>query len=297
MKIKSIWVDLSLFDGGEGATGEGSPAGEVSSEATESAAETQSGEEEQSDADSQPTEEERAKKYQEFKKEYKDLYTKEFQDTFNRRFKDVKNMEKQLSEYSQLMDMLNERYDCKDVKSAMEALENDTTFWEQKAYDMGLPVEQAKEISKLKRENRAFHEQMNFIKSQQMANETRQAWENEAEGLKAQYPDLDIDSEVADQRFQDLLVSLTKAGFENPVQIAYETCHADEVKAAIASHVAQQTEKKVTDNIKAKGSRPVENGASSSNAFSQKVDVSKLTDKEMDEYIKRASRGEMISFN
>ena len=294
MKIKNIWVDLSLFDG-EG--GEGSaPAGEVSSEATESAAETQSGEEEQSDADSQPTEEERAKKYQEFKKEYKKEFARDFQETFNRRHKELKGMENQLNEYSQLMEMLRERYDCTDVKSAMEALDNDTTFWEQKAYDMGLPVEQVKEISKLKRENRAFHEQMNFIQSQQRANETRQAWENEAEGLKAQYPDLDIDSEVADQRFQDLLVSLTKAGFTNPVQIAYESCHADEVKGAIANYVAQQTEKKVTDNIKAKGSRPVENGASSSNAFSQKVDVSKLTDKEMDEYIKRASRGEMISF-
>ena len=296
MKIKSIWVDLSLFDGGEGATGEGSPAGEVSSEATESAAETQAGEEEQSDADSQPTEEERLKAYQEFKKEYKDLYTKEFQDTFNRRFKDVKNMEKQLGEYSQLMEMLNERYDCTDVKSAMEALDNDTTFWEQKAYDEGLPVEKVKEISKLKRENRAFQEHMNFIQSQQRATQTREAWEAEAANLQAQYPDLDIDAEVADQRFQDLLVSLTKAGFPNPVQIAYESCHADEVKGAIANYVAQQTEKKVTDNIKAKGARPVENGASSSNAFSQKVDVSKLTDKEMDEYIKRASRGEMISF-
>lgn len=291
MKIKTIWVDLSLFDGEGGA--EGTPAGEVS---TESAAETQSGESNTSDADSQPTEEERAKAYQQFKKDYKDLYAKDFQDTFNRRFKDVKNLENQLNEYTPLMDMLRERYDVSDVKSAIKALENDNAYWEQAAYDAGMSVEQYKEVSKLKRENRAFQEQMEYVQSQQRAIQTRQAWEAEVESLKAQYPDLDVDAECADQRFQDLLVSLTKSGFSNPVQIAYETCHADEVKAAIASHVAQQTEKKVTDNIKAKGSRPVENGASSSNAFSQKVDVSKLTDKEMDEYIRRAQRGEMISF-
>lgn len=295
MKIKSIWVDLSLFDGEGGA--EGAPAGETSSDnATESAAETQSGESNTSDADSQPTEEERAKAYQQFKKEYKDLYTKDFQETFNRRFKDVKNLESQLGEFAPLMDMLRDRYNVSDVKSAIKALENDNAYWEQAAYDAGMSVEQYKEVSKLKRENRAFQEQMEYVQSQQRAIQTRQAWEAEVESLKAQYPDLDVDAECADQRFQDLLVSLTKAGFSNPVQIAYETCHADEVKAAIASHVAQQTEKKVTDNIKAKGSRPVENGASSSNAFSQKVDVSKLTDKEMDEYIRRAQRGEMISF-
>lgn len=296
MKIKSIWVDLSLFDGGAdgGAEGaEGTPAGEVSNE---SAAETQSGESNTSDADSQPTEEERAKAYQQFKKDYKDLYAKDFQETFNRRFKDVKNLESQLSEYTPLMDMLRERYDVSDVKSAIKALENDNAYWEQAAYDAGMSVEQYKEVSKLKRENRAFQEQMEFVQNQQRAIQTRQAWEAEAESLRAQYPDLDVNAEIANPQFESLLVSLTRAGFENPMQIAYETCHADEVKAAIASHVAQQTEKKVTDNIKAKGSRPVENGASSSNAFSQKVDVSKLTDKEMDEYIKRASRGETISF-
>ena len=292
MKIKTIWVDLSLFDGESGA--EGAPAGEVS---TESAAETQSGESNTSDADSQPTEEERAKAYQQFKKDYKDLYAKDFQETFNRRFKDVKNLESQLSEYTPLMDMLRERYDVSDVKSAIKALENDNAYWEQAAYDAGMSVEQYKEVSKLKRENRAFQEQMEFVQNQQRAIQTRQAWEAEAESLRAQYPDLDVNAEIANPQFESLLVSLTRAGFENPMQIAYETCHADEVKAAIASHVAQQTEKKVTDNIKAKGSRPVENGASSSNAFSQKVDVSKLTDKEMDEYIKRASRGESISFS
>lgn len=295
MKIKTIWVDLSLFDGADGGAdgAEGAPAGEVS---TESAAETQSGESNTSDADSQPTEEERAKAYQQFKKDYKDLYAKDFQETFNRRFKDVKNLESQLSEYTPLMDMLRERYDVSDVKSAIKALENDNAYWEQAAYDAGMSVEQYKEVSKLKRENRAFQEQMEYVQNQQRAIQTRQAWEAEAESLRAQYPDLDVNAEIANPQFESLLVSLTRAGFENPMQIAYETCHADEVKAAIASHVAQQTEKKVTDNIKAKGSRPVENGASSSNAFSQKVDVSKLTDKEMDEYIKRASRGETISF-
>lgn len=297
MKIKSIWVDLSLFDGGAdgGAEGaEGTSAGEVS---TESAAETQPGESNTSDADSQPTEEERAKAYQQFKKDYKDLYTKDFQETFNRRFKDVKNLESQLNEYTPLMDMLKERYNVSDVKGAIKALENDDAYWEQAAYDNNMSVEQYKEVSKLKRENRAFHEQMEYIQSQQRAVQTRQAWESEVESLKAQYPDMDIASEIEDQRFQNLLLSLTQAGFPNPVQIAYETCHADEVKAAIVSHVAQQTEKKVTDNIKAKGSRPVENGASSSNAFSQKVDVANLTDKEMDEYIRRSQRGESISFN
>lgn len=292
MKIKHIWVDLSLFDG-EGAEGaEGAPTGENSDNATESDAETQSGESNTSDADSEPTEEERARAYQQFKKDYKDLYAKDFQETFNRRFKDVKEMENQLSEYSKLMRMLKERYEFSDVQGAIKALENDDAYWEQLAYEKNMSVEQVKEISKYRRLSSDLQAEKEALERQAIQNQIVDELRAQELEMQEIVPDFNLDDELNyDPNFKRLV--------ENgvPIRQAYEVIHFDEVKNAIIVHTAQQTQKQVTDNIKAKGSRPVENGASSSNAFSQKVDVSKLTDKEMDDYIRRAQRGESISFN
>ena len=79
------------------------------------------------------------------------------------------------------------------------------------------------------------------------------------------------------------------------MQKAYEVSHFDEIKENLAQVSAQRTAKAVTDNIRAKGNRPVENGTSSQGAISVKSNVESLTNKEIDELIKRAERGEIIS--
>lgn len=288
MKIKHIWVDLNLFDG------EGAPAGESSGEAAESAAETQTGEaenSEESDADSEPTEEERRQAYNDLIKEYKDFYTKDTQEMINRRFKETKNLEKQLKEYAPLMDILSQRYNVSDVQSAIKAMEDDNAYWEQLAYDAGMSVDQYKMVSKLQRENRALLQAQQEVLQQQETDRLVNQWKAEEAELQAIYPEFNLDAELM---ANPELGRLMQSGV--PMRHAYEVLHFDEIQNAAMSYTAQQTAKAVTDNIRANGNRPVENGASKGNAFTQKVDVSKLTDKEMDEYIRRAARGETISF-
>ena len=287
MRLKHIWVDLDLFDG-EGA-GEGT-SGESSESATPSDAETDTGEEEESDADSEPTEEERRQAYDELIKEYKDFYTKDTQQMINRRFKETKNLEAQLNEYAPLMDILSQRYNVSDVQSAIKAMEDDNAYWEQLAYDAGMTVEQYKEVSKLRRENKAL------IKAQQQAQvdyQTEQqlmSWREQEAQMKELYSDFNLDYEIQNPDFARLLQSGV------PVKTAYEVLHMDEIQDALMSYTAQRTAKQVADDIKANSSRPTENGASKGNAFTQKVDVSKLTNKEMDDYIRRAARGETVTF-
>lgn len=291
MKIKHIWVNLSLFDGaaaGEGATGESS------GESAPSAAGTESGEgeytEEESDADSEPSPEEREEAYKTFKKEYKDLYAKDTQELINRRFKETKNLEKQLGEYSQLMNFLSQRYGTSDIQSTIKAMENDNAYWEQAAYDAGMSVEQYKEVSRLKRENAALLQAQQQVQQQQETDRIFAEWKEQEAEIQEIYPDFDAEEEISNNPdFARLLSSGV------PMRHAYEVIHLDEIQEATVNFTAKQTAKAVTDNIRAKGNRPVENGAASQNAFTQKVDVSKLTDKEMDDLIRRARSGETVT--
>ena len=63
------------------------------------------------------------------------------------------------------------------------------------------------------------------------------------------------------------------------------------------SKATAQVEKTVTDNIRARGARPQENGAAPKSAVVVKDDVSKLTPADRAEIARRAAMGETITFN
>ena len=61
-------------------------------------------------------------------------------------------------------------------------------------------------------------------------------------------------------------------------------------------YAVQQASQKIVNGIKAKGSRPTENGVSSGSAAVVKSDVNALTKKDREEIERRVMRGERISF-
>ena len=117
-----------------------------------------------------------------------------------------------------------------------------------------------------------------------------QRWYSQAEEARQAYPDLDLERESQDPRFLGML----KAGV--PVQHAYEVIHMDAIKAGVAQSAAQTAARQVTDNVRARGARPAENGVSSGSGFLVKSDVSKLTKKDRAEIARRAAHGEKIIF-
>jgi hypothetical protein len=68
----------------------------------------------------------------------------------------------------------------------------------------------------------------------------------------------------------------------------------EEIKAAERQLAAKAAEKQVTANVRARGSRPAENGTNSQGAFTIKNDPSKWSKKDRAEVVRRAQRGEQI---
>ena len=224
--------------------------------------------------------------------EYKDVYTEEVQQIINRRFKDNKVMEASLNAQKPILDMLMQRYQIADGDMAklQAAIEEDNSYWQEAADKEGMTVEQYKERMKLMHENAEFHAKEAQRAGEQAAQQQFARWAQEAESVKQLYPSFNMNAEMQNGHFRDLL----KKGVS--VQKAFELIHMDEIINATARNAAKTASEQMTANIKSRAARPSENGTSSKSAVIVKNDVSSLTRAERAEIARRAQRGEKMKF-
>ena len=121
-------------------------------------------------------------------------------------------------------------------------------------------------------------------------NEIISRWKSEAENVKNIYPGFDFETELSNPKFTRLL------GSGVSVKTAFEALHMDDIMGGAMAYTANKVSKKITDNIRARGARPVENGSNQAAAATIKNDVTKLTAKDRAEIAKRVRNGEKISF-
>lgn len=237
------------------------------------------------------TKEARSARYREMiEGEYKDEYAADFQQKFNQRFKDYKSLQERVDGYQPIMDVLAQRYGESDPAKLAEKINNDTAYWEEAADEAGMTVDQFKEMQRLKAQNEQLMKQQRQRQGEEAANAQIQAWYQEAEQLKTKYPAFDLNTEVKDRNFLSMLKSGT------PMELAYKVIHMDEMMNSAVLQSAANTEQRVVANVKAKGTRPPEGGASAQAAAVVKDDVSKLTKEDRAAIARRAARGETIIF-
>lgn len=260
----------------------------TSGEATEASASVGTVE---SKANAEETPEDRQKAYNDLVKgKYKDLFTQDTQRIINQRFKETKTQQEQLEKQGAVLNILMDRYNTKDLEGLQKAIEDDDSMWENLADDAGMTVKQYKEYSRIQRENREMRAREQEMETQRKADEIMRQWNEEAEALRQKFPQFDLNAECQNPQFVNMLRHGT------PVEVAYKALHLDEIVTEAMKTTAQAAEKRVVDNVRAKGARPVENGLSSASTFTVKSDVSKLSKADRAEIARRAISGEQISF-
>lgn len=117
-----------------------------------------------------------------------------------------------------------------------------------------------------------------------------QALEQQAEDTRKLYPEFELQGELQNPRFRQLV--------QNGVDVctAYEVLHKDELISAAVEQAAQSVEEKLTNRILAGSRRPTENGANGQSAALIKSDVSQLTKADRKNIIRRVQQGERIKF-
>lgn len=224
------------------------------------------------------------------KGEYKDLYNARMQDTLRKRLQATNETVEKYNSLSPALDMLSKKYgiDASNVKELVSAIEEDDSYYEQEAMEKGISVEHLKTIRKMERENTELRRQMQEKETRENASRLYASWMDQAERVKGVYPSFNLESEMQNPKFIDLLRS------NIDVRTAYEVLHKDEIIPAAMQFTAKTVEQKLTNKIIAGSARPDENGIESSGAAVVKRDVSKLSDDEMDDIIRRVQQGERV---
>ena len=226
------------------------------------------------------------------KGKYKDQYNAKMSDTVQKRLKGTKEQVAKLESLNPVLEMLGKKYgvDATDAEALIKAVEEDDSYFEEEALELGVPVEQLKQFKKTERENAELRRQMEEISTKENAAKIYQGWLDQAEEAKKFYPSLDLETEMQNPKFVDLLRN------NIDVKTAFQVLHQDEIMPAAMQYTAKAVEQKLTNNIIANGQRPTENGNSSQSASVIKSDVSQLTKADREEIIRRVARGEKIRF-
>ena len=239
-----------------------------------------------------PTEDRNAKFEELIKGEYKDLYDAKVKDTVTKRLKGTKEQVAKLESLSPILDLLGKKYgvESTDVESLIKAVEEDDSYFEAEAMEMGITTDQLRQMKKFERENAELKRQIDEQKTQEKAAEIYRGWLEQAEVAKQYFPNFDLDTEMQNPQFVDLL----RANID--VKTAFQVLHQDELIPQLMQHTAKTVEQKLANNIRANGARPTENGTSSSAASITKSDVSQLTKADRAEIARQVAMGKRIVF-
>lgn len=305
-------VDLHLFDGaaaavgGEGTqaeTGPANPTGRESlknvvygkdpqGQAAEPTQQTEGTQAPFAGSTGEGTEPDPAQVFEEMiKGQYKDQFQNKVQSILDRRFKSMNDQKAQVDAYKGVVDPLMEIYGTKDLQDLRKAILKDNGKVEQLADEAGMSVDQYLAYQETMRQNAQYQAAEAERIAQEESDRIYEDWMQQAQELKADYPNFDLEAEVENPAFLDLI--------KNPnidIRTAYEALHLSEIMQGTASHVAEAVRQNTVNTIRARGMRPTENGLSEQPGIVRKTDASKLSKADREEIAKRVARGETISF-
>lgn len=245
--------------------------------------------------------EERRKAYDEYiKGEGKEFFDEDTQTIVQKRVKGEKALKDELGKKNPFIEALADKYnhDPNDLDGLMAKITNDRDFYAEAAAEAGMDSpETYRKYKESQRKIQAYEAEQKRIADEKEAQEKRSfvnkqmnAWKTEAEALKAKYPDFNFEEDQEDKEFAKML----RAGAS--VEMAYQAKHHAEIVAKEVEAAKVATEKAVIENLRAKGNRPIEGGASSTSAPLTGFDVRTLTKAQRADLARQAAQGKRIEF-
>lgn len=186
-------------------------------------------------------------------------YNKQMQAVVQSRLKSAKGAEEAMAALTPALELLARQYKIDPTKMDYQALaaaiSDDNSLYEDKALEMGVPVEEAKKIDQ--KEQQEAREARTL--EQQAIQQHIARLEQQGEELKKVFPNFDLRTELQNPAFARM--TAPGKGIMS-VEDAYRAVHRKEIEAASMQVIAQRTAEKFSNAIQAGGRRPDEAGTS-----------------------------------
>ena len=293
-------INLRMFDGASSGAGDGDSSASGVTNSTAASANGNNLEnvvygKQPNDPNGVANAEDAKAKYDSYRKgEGKQFIDKDIETAIRRRFKDYNTLKESNTKMQNVMSALATRYgiDANDTDALSKAIADDDSYYEKAADNANMSVEQYKKMMRLEAENAELQRIRAEEANRAEFNRRYAEWSAQAEGAKTVYPNLDLNAEMQNKDFFDLV----NRGID--VKTAFEVIHKDEIINGAVSVTAQRTaqaiQQQTVNNIRTKGLRPNESAGSAQSGFVPKTDPSKWTKKDRQEIERRVMKGDKI---
>ena len=226
-------------------------------------------------------------------------YNKQMQATIRARLKSAGAAEESLAKMAPALEVLARKHgldpENPDYDALAKAINDDDTYYEDKALELGTTVEAAKHIDQQERDTKRQKRQEEMNLEQQKIQQHFIRLEQQGEALKKMFPNFDLRTELQNPVFARM--TAPGQGLMS-VEDAYRAVHRKEIEAAQSQVIAQRTAEKMSNAIQAGSRRPDENGTSGQSASVTTFDYSKASKAQRDALKQQiraaAARGEKL---
>ena len=229
------------------------------------------------------------------KGEYRDEFAKRTQRIIDQRFKQTRELESRWESAQPMLQALAGRYGVRadDLDALSRAVEGDLSYAREESARHGMDVETFQTWKRTQAENERLRYEGEQREQAGQRAQMAARWTREAEAAAGAYPGFDLLAEARHPQTGKRFLTLMRNG--ESVKSAYEIVHRDELMTGALRYAAQEAQRRAMDDIRARGLRPDENGASGSAAAdTSRKGLDQLTRAEREAIHRRVMRGEII---
>ena len=217
-------------------------------------------------------------------------YNKQMQATIQSRLRSAKGAEETLGKLAPALELLARQHNLDpaniDYDALAKAINNDRSYYEEKALEMGVSVETAMKIDNEERDNARQQRTLEQQKFQQHILKLEQ----QGEAMKKVFPNFDLRTELKNPAF----ARMTSPNVGISVEDAYYAVHRNDIQTAAMQVTAQKTAQKISNAIQAGSRRPDENGTSGQAPSVTTFDYRSMSPQQREALKKRIRSGEKI---
>ena len=221
-------------------------------------------------------------------------YNKQMQAVVQSRLRSAKDAEDKLAKLAPALELLARANNLDpeniDYDALAKAINDDESYYEQKALEMGVSVETAKKIDQQERSTARQERENARTLEQQKFQQHIVKLQQQGEEMKKVFPNFDLRTELQNPVF----ARMTSPNVGISVQDAYYAVHRIELQAAAMQVTAQKTAQKISNAIQAGSRRPNENGTSGQAPSVTTFDYRSMSPEQRDALKKRILSGEKV---